>query len=249
MVKLLIKEFLKKLFSFIGFKITRTGSGILGSKYKFDPSEKDKFKWIQNMNIKTVIDVGANIGQSALQFHRLFPSAKIYSFEPLHSCFMQLNANLKNVPNFKSFNLALSDKEGEQNIHRSEYSVCSSLRKMGKLHKEAFPFSSGETLEAIDVNTLDNVAQGLDLEDNILLRIDVNGYEDRVIMGSRNILNRIKVIIIETSFRELYEGQPLFSDIYEVLYKQGFVYSGSWQELKSPLDGSALQQDCIFIRL
>jgi hypothetical protein len=119
---------------------------------------------------------------------------------------------------------------------------------MTELHKEAFPFAAGEMTESVDVDTLDNVVGGLNLEDNILLKIDVQGYEHKVIMGSASILSRIKVIIIETSFHELYEGQPLFHDIYELLFEQGFVYAGSWWELKSPLDGLPLQQDSIFIR-
>jgi len=56
------------------------------------------------------------------------------------------------------------------------------------------------------------------------------------------------VCSIETSFQELYEGQPLFSDIYELLTRRGFNYSGSWAELTNPLDGAHLQQDSIFIR-
>lgn len=242
------KKIAAKLFSLMGVKITRTGAGIAGGEKKFAPSEEDEFKWIQNMNIKTIIDVGAHTGESALHFHELLPNAKIYSFEPLHDCYMRLNANMKKVPNFKSFNLALGDKEGRLQIHRSEFSHSSSPLKMAKLHKEAFPFSSGEILETVDVNTLDSIAQELELEDNILLKIDVQGYENRVITGSRSILGSVKVIIIETSFHELYEGQPLFSDIYELLYKQGFVYSGSWGESRSPLDGAPLQQDSIFIR-
>jgi len=200
------------------------------------------------MNIKTIIDVGAHAGESALQFHQIFPNVKIYSFEPLHDCFVKLNATMKNVPNFKAFNLALGDAKGRLEMHRSKFSDSSSLLKMGELHKEAFPYSSGESLETVEVDALDNIAQELDLEDNILLKVDVQGYEHKVIMGSRNILNRIKLIIIETSFHELYEGQPLFHDIYELLFKQGFVYAGSWGELKSPLDGVPLQQDSIFIR-
>jgi len=200
------------------------------------------------MNIRTIIDVGANVGQSAVEFRKIFPDAKIYSFEPLHDCFVQMNANLRNVPNFKSFNLALGEEKKKLNMHRSKYSLSSSLRKMGKLHKEVFPKSAGETLETVDVDTLDNIAQELELEDNILLKIDVQGYEDKVFEGARNILGRIKVIIVETSFCELYEGQPLFSDIYELLHKQGFVYSGiSCGDLLSRLDGAHLSQDSIFI--
>lgn len=247
-MKSLFKKFVKELFSLMGFKITRTGTGILSGRRKFALLEKNRFKWIQDMNIKTVIDIGAHTGQSALQFHELFPASKIYSFEPLHDCFMQMNGRLKNVPNFKSFNLALGDKEGKLEIHRSEWSQSSSLRKMGNLHKKAFPFSSGESVQTVDVSTLDKVVQELDLEDNILLKIDVQGYEDKVIMGSQDTLKRVKVVIVETSFRELYEDQPLFSDVYELLCKQGFVYSGSWSESNNPLDGAPLQQDSIFIK-
>jgi len=247
-MKSMIKRVLKRLFSLIGLRVTRTGTGILGSINKSATSPEDRFKWLQDMSIKTVIDVGAHAGESAVQFHELFPNAKIYSFEPLHDCFVKLNAAMKNVPNFRSFNLALGDEEGRLDIHRSEWSQSSSLLKMANLHKEAFPFSSGEILETIDINTLDNVAKELDLEDNVLLKIDVQGYEHKVIDGSRNILNRVKVIIIETSFSELYKGQPLFAEIYELLNGLDFVYSGSWGELKSPIDGAPLQQDSIFIR-
>lgn len=244
----IIKKSLKRLFSLMGFKIVRTGTGILSGNRKTVLSEENRFKWVQNINIRTVIDVGANTGQSALKFNKLFPGAKIYCFEPLRDCFLQMNANLKSLTNFESFNLGLSEKKGEIIMHRSEYSPSSSPRKMSQLHKRAFPHSSGEALETIDVDTLDNVAQGLKLEDNILLKIDVQGFEDKVIMGALNTLRRVKVIIIETSFHELYEGQPLFSDIYELLQRQGFVYSGSWSEdLKSPIDGAHLQQDSIFI--
>lgn len=123
-----IRKILKNLFSFIGIEVSRTGSGILGGTeistrsektgFKLTPSEEDKFRWIQNMNIRTVIDVGAHTGESTLEFYKLFPDADIYAFEPLH----ELNANFKDMPTFKSFNLALGERQGKLDIHRSEYS-------------------------------------------------------------------------------------------------------------------------------
>ena len=205
--------------------------------------------WLQNMDIKTVMDVGANIGQSARMFHNILPNAFIYSFEPLRDCFLQLRSNMADVSNFKAFNIALSNKDGKQDIWRNEFSPSSSFLKMRKLCKKNYPFTSHETIETVEVKTLDSIVNELELKDNILLRIDVQGFEDKVLRGGMNTLSRVKVIIIETSFYELYEGQPLFPDIYDFLRKNGFVYSGNWkEEMKSPIDGATLQADSIFIK-
>ena len=252
-MKLIIKDIFKNLFSFLGLKITRTHAGILISRkgvvpYSFSPSDENKLTWIQALDIKTILDVGAHKGEFASQFHNLLPNAKIYSFEPLHENFIELNTNLKDLPNFKAFNLAIGDKKGEIEMYHNEFSPSSSIRKIASLHKEIFPFTSDEELEKVEINTLDEIAQELDLEDNVLLKIDVQGYEDKVIMGARKLLSTIKIIIVETSFRELYEGQALFADIYKLLDEQGFIYSGSFEELKSPIDGTPLQQDSLFIK-
>lgn len=237
----LINNIIVKTFSLLGLKISRSYKGLFGNQ--------KKYKWIKDMGIKTVIDIGANNGQSALKFNELFPEAMIYSFEPLIDCYLKLNKRLENVKNFKSFNFALGDEIGESTIFHSKFSPSSSLLKMTKLHEDAFPFTKGEVKEKIRINTLDNVEEGLNLEDNILLKIDVQGFEEKVIKGAKKILNRINIIIIETSFKKLYENQPMFSNIYKLLYEKGFEYSGSLGELINPIDGSILQQDSIFIRM
>ncbi len=227
-----IQEFIAKPFLLFGLKVSRI----------------NKLRFIRKMDIRTVIDVGAHKGESALEFHKLLPNAKIYSFEPLHDCFIQLNNNLKQVLNFESFNVALGDKEGKLNMHRSAHTPSSSLRKMGSIHKEAFPLSISGTQEEIHITTLDKVCSKINLDQNILLKIDVQGYEDNVIKGAQKTLDYVKMIIIETSFYELYEGQPLFNDIHNMLYEKGFYYTGCSGQLRDPFNDTPLQQDSVFIR-
>ena len=249
--KLLIKEFLKRLFLVLGLKITRRNSGLFALKstfvYQFSPEDEDKFNWIKSLNINTVIDVGAHQGEFSSQIYQILPNAKFYCFEPLRNNFKELKSNL-NLPNFSLFNLAMGDRCEKTEIHSNKFSPSSSLLKISKLHQETFPFSANEELEAIETNTLDEIFKDIRLEDNILLKIDVQGYEDKVLAGAKSMLERVNVIIIETSFCELYEGQTLFADIYNLLTNQGFVYSGSLEELKSPIDGLPLQQDSLFIK-
>lgn len=249
----LLRNFLKGLFSIFGFQIIRSHLGILITKgeiisYKSTPLEEDKFKWLQNMNINTVIDVGAHKGEFALQLHQLLPTARFYCFEPLPDIFLELKANLKDLQTFTVFNFAIGDRQGELAMYRSDFSPSSSLLKMAELHQKSFPYTSGEKLETVKVKTLNQIGTEIRLEDNILLKIDVQGYEDRVIRGASNIIERSKVVIVETSFFELYEKQVLFGDIYRLLNEQGFIYSGTWEETKSPIDGIPLQQDSIFIK-
>jgi hypothetical protein len=56
--------------------------------------------------------------------------------------------------------------------------------------------------------------------------MDVQGFEDRVIAGGLRTLERASVLWVETSFVELYEGQPLFADIHDRLRDLGFEYRG-----------------------
>jgi FkbM family methyltransferase len=250
--KSIIKELFKNFFLFLGLKITRLNSGLFAPKntfiYQFLPTNKDKFNWLKALNINTVIDVGAHQGEFSSQIYQVLPNAKFYCFEPLRNNFRELKSNLT-LPNFSLFNLAMGDNLGKTEIHSNNFSPSSSLLKISKLHQETFPFSAATELETIEINTLDEIFKDISLEDNILLKIDVQGYEQKVLTGAKAILERVKVIIIETSFCELYEGQTLFADIYNLLTNQGFVYSGSLEELKSPVDGLPLQQDSLFIKL
>jgi FkbM family methyltransferase len=217
-------------------------------QHKFAPAEEDKHNWLKSLNIRTVLDIGANTGQFAAEIHTILPEAMIYSFEPLKDCYQSLVESMKHVQRFRAFDFALGEEDLEIEMHRSEFSPSSSILPMGDLHKEAFPFTSGEMLEKIKVKRLDDITGSLNLVDNLLIKIDVQGFEDRVIAGGRQTIERARVLIVETSFRRLYEGQPLFDTIYDMLRQMGFAYHGNFIQLLNPVDGSVLQADGIFMK-
>lgn len=204
--------------------------------------------WLVSSGVRTVFDVGANAGQFARAIHEILPEAFIYSFEPLSDCFKELKKRMRKVNNFQAFNTALADKEGETVFYRNEWSQSSSLLPMGQLHKDTFPFTVKESIETVQVRRLDDYADELKIEDNILVKLDVQGSEDKVIAGGKCLMERTKILIVETSIEALYEGQALFPDIYEILKVKGFRYKGTLDQLISPIDGSVLQANSIFIR-
>ena len=238
-VRDIVKTVVKKPLNALGLDLVR-----------FEPVESPprKFIWISSLGINTVFDIGANIGQFAMKIHAIVPDAWIFSFEPLEEPFKQLQTNLGSVPKFRAFHCALGDSNTTEAMHRNEFAPSSSLLAMTEVHKKAFPYTVHETRETVEVRRLDDVAGDLCLQDNILVKIDVQGYEDKVILGGARLIARAKLIVVEVSFQTLYERQPLFDEIYRSLRSKGFAYIGNLDQTSSPLDGSMLQADAIFLK-
>ena len=208
----------------------------------------DKPAWFIDQNINTVLDIGANVGQFAKEIREKIPHAQVYSFEPLKECFDKLNEKMKTDENFKSFNFALGNTEKEMEMHKSAYTPSSSLLQMSETHKTLFPHTKEHSEEKIKIKKLDDVAKNLNLEKEILIKVDVQGFEDKVLAGGENTFRKAKVAIIETSFVELYDGQPLFDDIYEKLKSLGFKYSGSLQQKLNKHTGAIISEDSMFVK-
>ena len=208
-----------------------------------------QYAYIASLNIQTVIDVGAHTGEFARMIADMLRDATILSFEPQRREFKELEQNLRAVQKSRAFQFALGDRSETLELRRSDYSQSSSLRKMTDLHKEAFPESAGESLEQVEVRRLDEVLAESDLQPEVLLKIDAQGYEDKVLAGAPRTLARSKAAIIEVSFRELYEGQPLFDSIYRTMHDASFSYMGNLYQLVHPLDRSVLQADALFVKL
>jgi FkbM family methyltransferase len=236
-----VEKFIQNCFRFFGLRISRID--------KRQVSDADKLKWLRDFQIKTIIDIGASKGSFSAEFHGIFPDAHIYAFEPLLDCFALVQKRMLGVERFHAFNIALGDSSGSSMMHRSSYSGSSSLREMGSLHKNLFPVTAGQREVGVVVDTLDHALHGHSLQEPILVKIDVQGFEDKVIAGGVGILSRTSIVLVETSFYELYKGQPMFDGVYALLKNLGFEYHGSWApELKSPIDGRLLQQDSVFVR-
>ena len=90
-----------------------------------------------------------------------------------------------------------------------------------------YPHSAGSETIKVRVQTLDKVFQNTDLEENILIKMDVQGFEDEVIKGAVNTIKKTKVLIIECSLQTTYEGEPMFYGIYTLMHSLGFEYRGS----------------------
>jgi FkbM family methyltransferase len=198
--------------------------------------------------INTVIDVGAHKGEFARMMRKTLPGAQIISFEPLAEAFEGLKSLMKGDPKFEAFNFALGERDGRLEMHKNEWTQSSSLLPMAELHKQVFTYTKNETTEEIEIRRLDDVLRDVTLRPEILVKLDTQGYEDKVILGGGEVISKAKLVVVETSFQTLYEGQPLFDDIYQLLRARGFSYAGNSYQLLSPVDGTIMQVDAVFVR-
>lgn len=233
------KKFIKSFFKLIGLNIQ-----------KIPEHEKNKYLWLKDYSINTVFDVGANEGQFALDIRQYLPAATIYLFEPLKDCFEVLTKRFKGDDKFFGFCVALGDKNENTYIYRNEFSPSSSIQEMADIHKDAFPFTKGVIKEEVSVETLDNLIDknNIELKDQVLLKLDVQGYEEKVLKGSEKTLEKVKIILTEVSFVELYKGQVLFEDLNNFIKSKGFNFYGCSNLLLNPKNGFPLQADAIFIK-
>ncbi|MHC4521002.1 MAG: FkbM family methyltransferase [Planctomycetota bacterium] len=206
------------------------------------------FGWLRDWNIRTVLDVGANVGQFAASIHRALPQARVYAFEPLRGCCEQLRKTMAGVSDFQAFEFALGDTNGRTQIYHNEAPETSSLLPMEDLHKKAFPYTAQAHVETIEIRRLDEVVRDLEIVDDVLIKVDVQGAEDRVISGGEETVSRASVLILETTFVPLDRGQVLFDAIYARLLRMGFTYMGTEHIIRNPQTGRVLQCDSLFLR-
>lgn len=202
---------------------------------------------LKPLGIQTVLDIGANTGEYSKEMRALLPHAQIYAFEPLHDCFARLSAALPGDERFHALNVALGDSNEEAVIQRSSFHPSSSLLPMSDLHKTLYPKSKDATEETIQVMRLDDAVQDISFETPLFIKMDVQGFEDKVIKGGPNTLAKASALQIETSFVPLYEGQPLFDDIYQLVRSMGFVYRGEVARHYNKQD-QLIYQDSIFTK-
>ncbi len=204
--------------------------------------------WFKGIQLDTIIDVGAYIGSFAFAMRILLPEAQIYSFDPMQENIQKLTYAMAGDVKFKAYQTALGEKKGTIEFWKSSFMASSSVLEMDELHKQVFPESSENKKIEVPVARLDDFLGEIILGKKVLLKIDVQGYELEVLRGADAVLKNVQYIISEVSYHQLYQKQALFDDVYQYLFKKGFVFGGLFDSLLSPKDGSILQSDALFYR-
>ena len=180
----------------------------------------DYIKEKLNVEGTTIIDVGANFGFHTLQFRDLVgESGQVISFEPQKLVYYQLCGNivLNGHNNITAYNIALSDEVNVLKMENLQYHSERDIN-IGNAHLDAC-YDNGYNL--VNVNTLDS----FNFENVSVLKIDVQGYEPRVLDGAKETILRNKpVIFIEVEAPQLIIYGWKEEDIFNRLEALGYKY-------------------------
>jgi FkbM family methyltransferase len=165
-----------------------------------------------------VFDIGANVGQTALQMARSFPGASIHAFEPVPSVFRRLSDNTHGLTSIRTHNLALGSSEQTVKIRKIESDSIQTTRVLE---------STGNDLEDYDtvkVSTVDSFCASNGIDKISLLKSDTEGFDLDVLRGSSASLEagKIDYILSEACFDRRDKQHTCLFDIIEFLDPLGY---------------------------
>lgn len=176
--------------------------------------EPDTIAWLNTMQPGDVLyDVGANMGQYSLLAAKR--GVRVHAFEPESQNFALLCRNIA-VNDFNEcvtpWPIALSCKPGLSTFYVQQLAPGNSCNSYGdsvnyQLRPKEFAFKQG-----CGAATLDFLATTFDEPTHI--KIDVDGFEHKVLQGAKGTLVRVKSVLVETNrnLDEHLEIEPMMAE-------------------------------------
>ncbi len=238
----MLKSSVKSLFRFFGFDVRKLS--LLSS------DDAQLVAMLKQHHVNLIFDIGANVGQFGIQIRNVGYEGRIVSFEPLSEArkkllYVSKNDQLWNV----APQAAIGSEDGEIEIHIAGNSVSSSVLDMHDTHAHAAPDSSYVDNEKVQLRRLDSIGiEYIQPNSIFFMKIDTQGYEDRVLEGASKLLANVIGLQLELSFVPLYHGQCLYDEMMLKLKALGFELWGITPVFTDPDSGRLLQVDATFFR-
>ena len=150
----------------------------------------EKVKQHVPSSINSILDIGANIGQSALIMSELFPNAQIVSYEPSARpyAFLCLNIGLNNLP-VVALNKGVSSEEAS---YRMKYDTITGGRSSSIVLSDEDHVKS-EKYMSIEVLSLRSQVEQFKPD---FIKIDIEGHEKHLLDNiNLSLLSKVTLLI------------------------------------------------------
>ena len=178
------------------------------------------------LEFNNLIDIGCHKGEFLKSFLKLKKIEKFYCFEPQKKIFKDLKKNFKNNKKIKFYNFALGNKLEIKKIYISNLSSTSTLSQFNHNSKylrfKNFLIrtdTSKQINSHIQQKTLDQVFKNISLKKSYL-KIDVEGYEYNVLLGSKKKIKEVPYVLVEHQIFNQYKNN--FNQVKNFLLRNKF---------------------------
>lgn len=182
--------------------------------------------------VTTVFDVGANIGQSAIEFREAFPRAKIWSFEPVASTFRELERNVAPLGDVRCFPFALGSQDGTQTMALEGPSTTYRIAEGGA--------------ETIEIMRLDSFCEQHGVGRINYLKIDTEGHDLEVLRGGKEMLRsgRVDIVQVEAGLSPLHDWHVTLEVLKAELEAMGMHIFSIGHQMRNFVPGAPYLQWC-----
>ena len=173
-----------------------------------------------------IFDIGSHKGKVVSLMNNLYKNALVYCFEPNEL----LNTNLKKIgENINVYNYAIGEKNEEKEIFINKIDLTNTLSQINKnsLYLKIKNFISGKSnntnnLKKVKVISLDNFCKINEIKKIDFLKIDVEGYEYKVLLGAKDVIKNVNYVMLEVQKNDMYKDYSK-ENIENFLKKNNFI--------------------------
>ena len=241
----LMKRLAKVTLGGLGYELRKKSAAGIS-----DPFEAQR-QLINNLS-KTdisILDVGANKGQTTRRYRTEFPTAEIYCFEPFPDSIAELQKQFSDDRKIHIVPKAVAQKKGVATFYVNEFDATNSLLPRPISDRRYYPKSAGpkESIE-VEVIDLDEFLRVSNISLIDILKFDIQGGELNALHGAESLLGAgsTSLIYTEIMFIPHYEGASLFHEIWSFLSKFGYSLFDIY-DLHRATNGQIRYGDALFV--
>jgi len=172
-----------------------------------------------------IFDVGANSGIMSLQFAKLVPLGKVYSFEPTFYAFSKLEKNLELNPELAKRIVAIQSFVSSGTSEEPDIKAYASWKVGGTAEGVRHQVHRGteKSTEGIKAVCLDDFCEQNEIKRLDFIKIDTDGHEFEVLKGAKKVIGKfVPVIIFEIGIYVMEEKNIDFSDYLKYFDSLGY---------------------------
>lgn len=193
-----------------------------------------------------VLDIGVNLGWTALNLGKLCSRGQVFGFEPDPENFerFMVNMRLNKLPNVIVSPVALGAGAGKVSMHVPTPSNRGGNR-IGSATREA-------TASGIPMMTADEFVAQHQLARVDLIKIDTEGYELQVLRGASGLLRRFgPVLFVEINDDNLRQQGGSANELFDHLRAHGYTHfsDAATRSILSPGESFAGQHFDVIVRV